>query len=99
MNITEEKVDGERGRKVEEKMMVQGWGWGDMTKKEKGGKGQRKIPVSEWNTRKKRLQSGRGDRKRRPGKDSGRNAGNGKEQKDSDRRRSGKKKNRSAGER
>lgn len=70
-----------------------------MTKKEKGGKGQRKIPVSEWNTRKKRLQSGRGDRKRRPGKDSGRNAGNGKEQKDSDRRRSGKKKNRSAGER
>lgn len=47
MNITEEKVDGERGRKVEEKMMVQGWGGGDMTKKEKGGKGQRKIPVSE----------------------------------------------------
>lgn len=37
MNITEEKVDGERGRKVEEKMMVQGWGGGGYDKEGEGG--------------------------------------------------------------
>lgn len=37
MNITEEKVDGERGRKVEEKMMVQGLGGGGYDKEGEGG--------------------------------------------------------------
>lgn len=43
----------------------------------------------EWNKRKAPVGT---DQKKTPGKDSERNAGNGKEQKDSDRRRSGKKK-------
>lgn len=73
MNIREGKErEGTGEKKVEEGMM------GNMTKR--GSRGQRKIPVSELEGSEYENGPSQEREKRRPGEDSGRNAGNGKEQ-------------------